>query len=61
VAFKGFAVLVKTYAPFNGKKAWTGNFQGRDEETLYINQKGRAIAIPRKQVAKVQLNDNDNS
>ncbi|MDB9313161.1 ribosome maturation factor RimP [Spirulina sp. CS-785/01] len=59
VAFKGFAVLVKTYAPFKGKKSWTGRLQGRDEESLYLNQKGRAIAIPRQQVAKVQLSDQE--
>lgn len=57
IAFKGFAVKVKTYAPYEGKKEWVGHLQGRDEDSIYLNQKGRAIAIPRNQVAKVQLND----
>lgn len=55
VAFKGFAVLIKTYAPYEDRKEWRGNLQGRDEEAIYINQKGRAIAIPRQLVATVQL------
>jgi ribosome maturation factor RimP len=57
MAFKGFPVLVKTYAPYNGKKEWHGNLQGRDEESVYLNQKGKAIAIPRDRVAKVQLDE----
>jgi len=55
IAFKGFSVIVKTYAPYEGQKEWLGKLQGRDEETLYINQKGRAIAIPRNLVSTVQL------
>jgi ribosome maturation factor RimP len=57
LVFKGFAVIVKTYSPYQGQKEWLGNLQGRDQEQVYINQKGRAIAIPRQLVAKVQLTD----
>ncbi len=57
VAFKGFATLVTTYAPFDGQKEWRGNLQGRDDLAIYLNQKGRAIAIPRELVARVQLDD----
>ncbi|NEO84550.1 MAG: ribosome maturation factor RimP [Spirulina sp. SIO3F2] len=57
VAFKGFAVLVKTYAPHNGKKEWQGNLQGRDDQNIYLAQKGKAIAIPRQLVANVHLDD----
>ncbi|MEC4984854.1 MAG: ribosome maturation factor RimP [Oscillatoria sp. PMC 1068.18] len=57
ISFKGFSIIVKTYSPYEGKKEWRGKLQGRDEETLYLNQKGRAIAIPRQLVAKVQLED----
>jgi ribosome maturation factor RimP len=55
IAFKGFAVVVTTYAPYESQKEWRGKLQGRDEETVYINQKGRAIAIPRQLVAAVRL------
>ncbi len=57
MAFKGFAVIVKTYAPYLDQKEWRGRLQKRDEETVYLNQKGRAIAIPRDLIAKVQLDD----
>lgn len=57
VAFKGFGVIVKTYAPIDNKKEWRGKLQGRDNQSVYINQKGRAIAIPRQLIAKVQLDD----
>jgi ribosome maturation factor RimP len=57
IAFKGFAVVVKTYAPYLDQKEWRGRLQGRDEETVYLNQKGRAMAIPRSLIAQVQLDD----
>ena len=53
--FKGFPVLVKTDLPFQDQKEWRGNLQGRDQATIYLNQKGKAIAIPRQQVTTVQL------
>ncbi len=55
ISFKGFSVIVKTYAPYEGKKEWQGKLQSRDDQAVYLNQKGRAIAIPRQLVAKVQL------
>lgn len=55
LAFKGFAVIVKTSTPFEKRKEWRGQLQGRDETAVYLNQKGRAIAIPRQIVASVQL------
>ena len=56
-AFKGFAVSIKTFAPYKNKKEWQGRLQHRDETAIHINQKGKAIAIPRELVAKVQLDD----
>ena len=58
IAFKGFAVTVKTFAPYKGKKQWQGRLQQRDETAVHLNQKGKAIAIPRELIAKVQLDDN---
>ena len=57
VAFKGFSVIVKTFAPYKDQKEWQGKLQGRDEQAVYLNRQGRAIAIPRELIAKVQLND----
>ena len=57
IAFKGFAVSIKTFAPYKNKKQWAGRLQYRDETTVHINDKGKAIAIPRDLIAKVQLED----
>lgn len=57
VAFKGFGVTVKTFAPYKNKKQWQGRLQYRDETTVHINNKGKAIAIPRELIAKIQLDD----
>ncbi|GFE68160.1 ribosome maturation factor RimP [Chroococcus sp. FPU101] len=58
IAFKGFAVILTTEPPYEGQKEWRGNLQSKDETAIYINQKGRAIAIPRDLVLKVQLDAN---
>ncbi|MEM6613258.1 MAG: ribosome maturation factor RimP [Cyanobacteria bacterium P01_C01_bin.72] len=57
IAFKGFGVSIKTFAPYKNKKQWQGRLQKRDEAAIHINDKGKAIAIPRDLVAKVQLED----
>ena len=57
ISFKGFPVLVKTYAPYKNEKLWRGNLQRRDEQAIYLNLKGKTISIPRDLVAKVQLDD----
>lgn len=57
ISFKGFSVIVETSVPYENHQEWRGKLQGRDEEAVYLNRKGRAIAIPREIVAKVQLDD----
>ena len=57
IAFKGFAVNVTTNPPYLDKKEWQGRLQGRDEEAVYLNRKGRAIAIPCSVITQVQLAD----
>ena len=57
ISFKGYAVIVKTSEPFEGQKEWRGRLIRRDGTEVYINQKGRAIAIPRQLVTHVQLDD----
>ena len=56
-AFKGFAVTIETFAPYKKHKQWQGRLQHRDETAVHINQKGKAIAIPRDLIAKVELDD----
>ncbi len=57
ITFKGFSVLIKTFAPYKNEKLWKGKLQGRDEKNVYLNQKGKTITIPRDLVAKVQIDD----
>lgn len=57
IAFKGFLVTVKTFAPYKNQKEWQGSLQHRDETAVHINKKGKAISIPRELIAKVQLED----
>ncbi|GAB4371936.1 MAG: ribosome maturation factor RimP [Elainellaceae cyanobacterium] len=57
VSFKGFPVTVTTTAPHNGHSTWTGQLIRRDDESVYLSQKGRSIAIPRSLVSKVELVD----
>lgn len=57
ISFKGFAVIVSTLEPYAGQKQWTGQLIGRDETAVQVSQKGRAIAIPRSLVNKVQLDE----
>jgi ribosome maturation factor RimP len=55
ISFKGFPVEVTATAPYNGHTAWVGNLVRRDDDTIHLSQKGRAIAIPRAVVDRVQL------
>jgi ribosome maturation factor RimP len=57
MSFKGFAVRVTASEPYEGHKEWRGKLIGRDETGVYLNQKGRAITIPRQLVTRVQLDD----
>lgn len=57
IAFRGFPVIVNTYAPYKDQKEWRGTLKERDETAIHLNQKGKAVSIPRELVAKVQLDD----
>lgn len=57
ISFKGFAVVVSASQPYEGHQEWRGKLIRRDEFALYLNQKGRVIAIPRSAIAKVQLDE----
>lgn len=55
--FKGFMVEVQLAEPHQGKRTWVGRLVRRDDQKLALNQKGRAIAIPRELVQTVQLSN----
>lgn len=57
ISFKGFPVTVTTAEPWQGKLEWQGQLINRDDKSVQINQKGRAIAIPLTLVTQVKLND----
>jgi ribosome maturation factor RimP len=57
ISFKGFSVVIRTQEPYEGKSEWQGKLIKRDETAVYINQKGRAIAIPRSLITRVQLDE----
>ena len=57
ISFKGFPVCLMLTEAYKGHKSFSGNLIERDEECIHINQKGRAIAIPRHLVQTVQLSD----
>jgi ribosome maturation factor RimP len=57
ITFKGFSVTVTTAEPGSRIKEWKGQLIRRDETAVYLNQKGRQVAIPRPQIAKVELDE----
>jgi ribosome maturation factor RimP len=60
-SFRGFPVIVKTQQPYHGRSEWEGSLVGRDESTVQLTQRGRAIAIPRALVSEVLLQQGTDS
>ena len=56
-SFKGFAVILKTSEPHRKKTEWQGTLLGRDQDSVYLNQKGKKITIPRNLVLTVQFDE----
>jgi len=56
-AFKGFDVIVKTRVGIEEQKEWRGKLQGRDEQMVYLNQKGKTLSLERTEITLVQLDD----
>jgi ribosome maturation factor RimP len=57
VSFKGFPVKIETSPSYEGHKEWIGQLIRRDENAVYLNKKGRSIAIPRSFIVKVELDE----
>lgn len=60
ISFRGFPVKIATTEPISGKSLVKGLLVKRDENNVYINQKGKNITIPRSVVQTVEL-DEDSS
>ncbi|MDY7024455.1 MAG: ribosome maturation factor RimP [Cyanobacteriota bacterium] len=59
ISFKGFPILIRTSEAHKGQKEWSGKLIRRDETAIYLNQKGRQMAIPLKIVAEVLLQEGE--
>ncbi|MCG5056646.1 ribosome maturation factor RimP [Limnoraphis robusta] len=59
ISFKGFPILIRTSEPYKGYKERLGKLVRRDETAVYLNQKGRQIAIPRTLIAEVLLQEEE--
>ena len=57
ISFKGFPVIVFTSQPYQGQQELVGQLIRRDEVSVYLNQKGRVIEIPRTLVTRVQMDE----
>lgn len=59
IVFRGFPVEVVLSEPHRGKREWLGKLNGRDDVSVYLNRKGKAIALPRELVQLVQLSNHE--
>lgn len=55
VSFKGFTVLVTASELYAGQKEWIGQLIKRDDTAVHLSLRGRAIAIPRSIITRVQF------
>jgi ribosome maturation factor RimP len=56
--FKGKKVKVKTIAPMDGQKNFTGTIIGIDKDAVNISLNNKTIAIPYEDIAKARLINN---
>jgi ribosome maturation factor RimP len=57
VSFKGFSIIVKTSEPYKGHSRQRGKLVSRDENAVYLSQKGRQLAIPRELITEVLFDE----
>lgn len=58
-SFRGFPVRAIVDPPHKGKTEWRGRLQTRDDQMLYLNQKGRRISLPREAIVRVLLDEEE--
>ena len=57
VSFKGFSIIDKTSEPYKGHSQQRGKLVSRDENAVYLSQKGRQLAIPRELITEVLFDE----
>ncbi|MEM7555334.1 MAG: ribosome maturation factor RimP [Cyanobacteria bacterium P01_A01_bin.84] len=57
ISFKGFPVKVYTSPPYKGQREWTGQLIRRDDNSVFLNLKGRTVEIERSCVVEVELEE----
>ncbi|WP_448564537.1 ribosome maturation factor RimP [Trichothermofontia sp.] len=58
-SFRGFPIQVVVDPAYEGRSHWQGRLIRRDETAVYLNQRGRTVAIPRDRIRQVQLIEAD--
>lgn len=53
--FAGRRVVVRTFAPLEGRREWEGTLRGLENGEVSLEVDGREVRIPREQVAKAHL------
>lgn len=59
MAFRGFPIQVTVDPAHAGRHQWQGRLIRRDDTAVYLNQRGRTLAIPRDRIRQVQLIQTD--
>lgn len=57
IVFKGFMVEVKLTELYKKRQAWVGQLLKRDDDHLYLTDKGKLTKLPRLLVASVELSN----
>ena len=56
IRFRGRAVILKLYQPYDGSKTMEGILEGLEGDSIKITDtKGDTVILPRSQVAKARL------
>lgn len=58
-SFRGFPIQVTVEPAYEGRSHWQGRLIRRDDTAVYLNQRGRTLAIPRDRICQVQLIEAD--
>ncbi|MFZ5642397.1 MAG: ribosome maturation factor RimP [Bacillota bacterium] len=53
--FSGQMVNITTYAPFEGRKKFTGKLEGTGEGNLFLDEEGKRLSIPMNQISSARL------
>ncbi|NEQ45537.1 MAG: ribosome maturation factor RimP [Leptolyngbya sp. SIOISBB] len=57
IVFKGFMVEVKLTEVYKKRQTWVGQLLKRDDDHVYLTDKGKLTKLPRSLVASVELSN----